>query len=75
MTLAELIEKRGHRYDDKIGKMSASDYYTGYMSGWKWAYQDLQEILEHNGFDMSQIVIPGRSNMEEKNEINETLGR
>lgn len=64
MTLAEIIEKRGHKYDEHIGRTSTSDWYAGYMLGWKWAYQDLAEILEQNGFDMNIEVMPPRTNME-----------
>lgn len=64
MTLGELIEKRGHKYDEQIGRTSVADWYAGYMLGWRWAYQDLKEILEQNGFDMNCIVIPVRSNTE-----------
>lgn len=62
MTLGEIIEKRGGKYDEELGRVSASDYYVGYMSGWKWAYQDIKEILEHNGFNMDIEVIPPRTN-------------
>ena len=62
MTLSEIIEKRGHKYDEQLGRTSASDYYVGYMSGWKWAYQDIKEILEQNGFPMDIEVVPPRTN-------------
>lgn len=61
MTLAELIEKRGHKFDKEIG-VSCSDYWNGYKSGWCWAYQDIKEILEQNGFNMDIEVIPPRTN-------------
>lgn len=54
MTLKELIEKRGHKYDDDVrNKVSASDFYSGYIRGWSQAYRDLQEILEQNGFNLN----------------------
>lgn len=57
MTLAEIIEKRGHKYDKEIG-VSCSDHWNGYKAGWYWAYQDLKEILEYHGFDMNIEVFP-----------------
>ena len=53
MTLLELIELR----KNKFTPCSASDFQQGYMTGWQWAYEDLKEILEQNGFDMSVVVI------------------
>lgn len=59
MTLGEIIEKRGRKYDEQIQFNTSSDYWKGYMSGWKWAYQDLKEILEQNGFSMDiQVIEP-----------------
>lgn len=40
MTLKELIELRQVRYSPVLS----------------WAYQDLKEILEQNGFDMNVVV-------------------
>lgn len=59
LTLAELIELRGNRDGDffRNGWNTATDLGQGHYYGWKRAYQDLKEILEHNGFDMSVIVI------------------
>lgn len=57
MTLAEIIEARGHKFDKEIG-VSCSDYWNGYKTGWYLAYQDIREILQHYGFDTNQIVIP-----------------
>lgn len=53
MTLKEIIESRGNKYTP----CSASDFQKGYETGWKWAYQDLKEILEQNGFDMNIEVM------------------
>lgn len=30
--------------------------------GWYWAYQDIKEILEQNGFDMDVVVIKEGAN-------------
>lgn len=49
MTLKEIIDLRQNRYAP-IGSQE-------YKSGWYWAYQDLKEILEQNGFDMNVVVI------------------
>lgn len=56
MTLKEVIEKRQHKHDDKMN-CSCSEEYKGYMRGWYWAYQDILEILNQQGFDVDQIVI------------------
>lgn len=57
MTLKELIELRGHKYDEHLKYMTDSKgFYSGYMSGWTEAYQDLREILERNGFDLDVKV-------------------
>ena len=55
MTLKELIEIRGHKFDKEIG-VSCSDHWNGYKTGWFCAYRDLMEILEHHCFDMNQVV-------------------
>lgn len=55
MTLKELIESRGHKFDKEIG-VSCSDSWNGYKTGWFWAYKDILAILEHHGFDLNQIV-------------------
>lgn len=49
MTLKEIIEVRKNKYTSCF----CSDFQKGYETGWKWAYEDLQEILEQNGFDMN----------------------
>lgn len=53
MTLKEIIESRGNKYTP----CSCSEFQKGYETGWRWAYQDLKEILEQNGFDMDIEVI------------------
>ena len=55
MTLKEIIEMRGHKYDEDL-KAAQSDFHKGYKSGWKWAYEDLKEILEQHGFNMEVEV-------------------
>lgn len=56
MNLQEVIENRQHRYDESI-RWQQTDWWKGYMTGWYWAYKDLAEILEQNGFDTTQLVI------------------
>ena len=53
MTLKEIIELRGNKYTP----CSASDFQKGYETGWKWAYQDIKEILGQNNFNMDVEVI------------------
>ena len=53
MTLLEIINSRGNKYTP----CSCSEFQKGYETGWHWAYQDLKEILEQNGFDMNVVVI------------------
>ena len=53
MTLSEIIELRQNKYKP----CSCSEFQKGYETGWYWAYQDLKEILEQNGFDMNVTVI------------------
>lgn len=58
MTLKQIINCRGHKYDEDIlNHVSMADYSAGYQMGWKEAYRDIKEILEQNGFNMNQIVI------------------
>lgn len=58
MTLKEIIDRRGHKYDDDIiHQVSMSDYWKGYEMGWKCAYQDLREILDQYGFNKNIVVI------------------
>ena len=58
MTLKEIIDSRGGKYDDDIlHQVSMTDFWGGYQVGWKMAYQDIREILDQNGFDKNIIVI------------------
>jgi hypothetical protein len=52
MTLLEIIELRQNKYKTCY----CSEFQEGYETGWFWAYQDLKEILEQNGFDMNVVV-------------------
>lgn len=61
MTLKELIKVRKNKFDEQK-QAACADSWKGYMSGWYWAYQDLEEIFEQNGFDTSIVVIPDVSN-------------
>ena len=56
MKLAQLINIRGNKFAEDV-KYSCTDFHKGYMEGWRWAYKDLKEILEQNGFDMNVVVI------------------
>ena len=53
MTLKEIIESRQKKHTITNG----TDFYSGYKKGWYWAYQDIKEIFEQNGFDMNVVVI------------------
>ena len=53
---------------------SKSEFWTGYEEGWFWAYKDLMEILEQNGFNMDVVVIgDGAKNNTPKMSIDEVL--
>lgn len=59
MTFEELIQLRGiekPNYDS--AGIPKGNYWAAYYEGWRDAYKDLKAVLEHNGFDMNQIVIP-----------------
>ena len=58
MTLKDIIDSRGSRYDDDIlRRASMTEFWDGYQVGWKAAYQDLREILDQHGFDKNITVI------------------
>ena len=58
MTLREIIDSRGGRFDRDIQeRVPMAEFWSGYQHGWKAAYQDLREILDHNGFDKDILVI------------------
>ena len=61
MTLKDVIDKRGSKYDEEIrNRTPMSDYWVGYRMGWHWAYQDLRAILEQWGIDADSIVFPDK---------------
>ena len=61
MTLKDVIDSRGSKYDDDIlNQVSMSEFWSGYQVGWKMAYQDLREILDQHGFDKNVTVIKER---------------
>ena len=62
MTLLEIMELRQNKYKP----CSCSDFQKGYETGWYWAYQDLKEILEQNGFDLNVVVIDDNEDKETK---------
>jgi hypothetical protein len=58
MTLKDIIDSRGSRFDRDIQeRVPMAEFWQGYQHGWKMAYQDLREILDQNGFDKNIIVI------------------
>lgn len=59
MTLKELIECRGHKFDKEIG-CPCSDHWNGYKTGWYWAYRDILELLEYYRFDTNQVVFESK---------------
>lgn len=56
MTLSEIIESRQHKFKSCPCSYSCSKFQNGYETGWYWAYQDLKEILEQNGFNTNIII-------------------
>lgn len=56
MTLNDLINIRGRKYDDQLN-VSKTEFQKGYEQGWRWAYRDIKEIFQQNGFDLEQLVI------------------
>ena len=56
-TLNEIINLRQHKYDNDRKNDSFTMFYRGYMEGWYYAYQDLKEILEQNGFNLDIFVM------------------
>lgn len=56
-TLNEIINLRQHKYDKDIKNNTYTMFYQVYMNGWYYAYQDLKEILEQNGFNTNVIVM------------------
>lgn len=49
MTLKDVIDTRGSRYDRDIQeRVPMAEYWSGYQHGWKAAYQDLREILDQH---------------------------
>jgi hypothetical protein len=59
MTLKDVIDKRGSKYDEEIRNQTPmSEYWVGYRMGWHWAYQDLKEILDQWGVDAESIIFP-----------------
>lgn len=56
-TLRQIIDIRQNKFEeDKRG--TKVKFWLGYYEGWFWAYKDLLEILEQNGFDLDVVVIP-----------------
>ena len=67
MTLKEIIDSRGSRFDRDIQeRIPMAEYWQGYQMGWKCAYQDLREILDQYGFDKNVVVIKD-SNYDQQN--------
>lgn len=56
MTLKEVIVSRQNKGDSHRQGVS-EPWWDGYYTGWYWAYKDLMEILEQNGFDLDSVVI------------------
>lgn len=56
LTLGQVIELRQNKYKNEADR-TPSEFFKGYYSGWYWAYQDLKEILQQNGFDIDNIVL------------------
>ena len=58
MTLKDIIDSRGSRFDRDIQeRIPMAEYWQGYQMGWKCAYQDIRDILDQYGFDKNVIVI------------------
>lgn len=56
MTLRDIIRLRQEKAE-KLNQGVSELWWDGYHAGWVWAYRDLQEILEQNGFDLDVVVI------------------
>lgn len=56
-TLNEIITLRQNKFNEDIKNTSLTEFWRGYAQGWCFAYRDLKEILEQNGFDMNVVVI------------------
>lgn len=57
LTLKDIIDTRGSRFDRDIQeRVPMAEFWSGYQHGWKAAYQDIREILDHHGFDKNIIV-------------------
>lgn len=57
MTLNELITLRQNKFNEDIKNTTLTEFWRGYAQGWVWAYRDLKEILEYNGFDLNSVII------------------
>ena len=58
MTLKDIIDLRKAKYKERSHWINTStDFWKGYATGWEAAYQDLEEILKQNGFDMDVAVL------------------
>ena len=57
MTLKELVTLRQNKFNEDIKNTTLTEFWRGYAQGWVWAYRDLKEILEYNGFDLNSIII------------------
>ena len=56
-TLREIIDWRQQKSSYHSQGLPSGSWWEGYYEGWRWAYQDLKEILEQNSFDMDVIVV------------------
>lgn len=60
MTLNELITLRQNKFNEDIKNTTLTEFWRGYAQGWVWAYRDLKEILEYNGFDLNSVIIDNK---------------
>lgn len=56
-TLKDIIALRKRKYVVDEKNPSYTDFWQGYFEGWKRAYQDIEEILEQNDFNLDVPVI------------------
>lgn len=54
LSLKDIINIRKNKYKGK-GEFYHNDFWKGYICGWFWAYNDLEEILKQHNFDLNDI--------------------
>lgn len=63
MTLKELLYARKGKFDKHINTPK-SDYYNGFEEGWRNAYQDIIELLEHINIDTEMFIFAKQTSLQ-----------